>query len=74
MSRSYKKNPIIRDRGLKRQDYWQAVRSNWNQVIKKWYHTDSDEPDFEHRHAIVNQYSRCDWRYIDYEDPKFRRK
>lgn len=60
MSRSRKKNPIIKDNadtGL----YWRVIRREWKQKL----HRNWDDPDLylRNRREIINDYDYVDWRW-----------
>ena len=57
MSRSYKKNPIIKDKGLKRKDYNSVFRRINKQRINQ-----GKEP-FHYTNEVVNGWDVCDWRF-----------
>lgn len=59
MSRSFKK-PIIKDKGLTRGEYWQRVRSNWNQLVKKYRWTGFDYSDSSFEEELEDR------QYVDY--------
>ena len=74
MSRSYKKNPIYKDKGLK-DIYWKTIRSHWKTVINSC--KDLDELEIPAEKTIVNDYDYSDYTYIPWTEEmkkKFRRK
>ena len=85
MSRS-KREPIIKDKGICRSDYWQRVRSAQKNEIRKipknidvtWICVDDDlteqlTPKTKNRREIVNDWDRCDYVFRDC-DIKYSRK
>ena len=76
MSRS-KRKPYYKDNNMSTQEYWQRVRSNWNQQTKKlmrWV-DDLDEldlksGDYKDRASIVCDWDYCDWRMLIFKNGK----
>lgn len=74
MSRSVKKNQIIKDKGFSRGEYYRVIRRRYKQKIQKWFTSDRSDPEFPNKHSIINQCDRCDWIFRDENNPKFIRK
>ena len=57
MSRSYKKEPVVKDK--KNKDYWKNIRSVQNQKVRQLvYNEELEIPDAK---TIINDWSYIDW-------------
>lgn len=56
MSRSYKKNAILKDGGGSKAWYWRVVRHHQNQEVR-------EGKDISNPKSIVNDYDYCDYRF-----------
>ena len=59
MSRSRKKNPIYKDRGMPKSMYNRVVRHNWNQELRVNWH--KDDLEFRNPKVMINDYTFSDW-------------
>jgi hypothetical protein len=61
MSRSVKQ-PIYKDKGYRKQDYWRAIRSTVNNKVRKILSlNDPDDYTLPAAKEIINDYNYCDY-------------
>ena len=60
MSRSYKKNLILKSGRWLKSKWWGIIRRNWKQELK----TNKEDAEFKREYSILNQYGHCDYKSI----------
>lgn len=60
MSKSTKKNFIIKSGRWLKSKWWKIIRSNWKQELR----TKKQDAEFKDEYVINNQYDHCDYKYI----------
>jgi hypothetical protein len=60
MSRSFKKNRIIKSGRYLKKIWWKIIRRGWKQELTK----NQYDPDFKLPYELLNQYDHLDYKYI----------
>ncbi len=61
MGKSYKKNPVVKDKGFDKDNYWRRVRGTTKNILRSKDISELEEVPLPNPKTIVNDYDYRDW-------------